>query len=152
MKRKYKRKPTKLQKRALEIIREKPDEWKRGKKGTILKEAGYASKTAEKPKQNFTDRRGVAMATEEWREYLRGTGLGEQKLREKMAEWIDAKKIKSSLTGPDKVVEDYETQLKVKDDWRRDLGLPTEKTPIIAQQFNVGGDMSLEFVKDEGKT
>ena len=72
---------------------------------------------------------------EQWREALRGSGLDEAKLITKYNEWIDATKIKSSLTEPDKEVPDYETQLKVKDDLRRDFGLPVEKA--VTQEVNI---------------
>ena len=151
MKRKNKVKPTKLQKKTLEIIMENPQRWaKRGGKKAIMIEGGYSPKTGSHPKQKLVVRKGVAIALEDWREYLRGSGLGEEKLQQKYQEWVDAVKIKSSMTEPDKVVPDYETQLKVKDDIRRDLGLPIEKGAIIAQQFNIGGKMELEFIgKDE---
>jgi len=42
-------------------------------------------------------------------------GLSDGKLVEKFVEWIDAKKIKTSLTEPDRIVDDYTTQLKAVD-------------------------------------
>lgn len=39
-------------------------------------------------------------------------GLSDGKLLDKFSEWLDAKKIKSSMTEPDKIVDDYQTQLK----------------------------------------
>lgn len=39
-------------------------------------------------------------------------GLSEGKLLSKFSEWLDAKKIKTSLTEPDVLTDDYQTQLK----------------------------------------
>ena len=125
--------PTKLQKRAIAILKENPEREKN--LGGVMREAGYKSSTSRTPGKNFLALKGTAVAIEKWREALRGSGLDEQRLLAKYNEWIDATKVKSSLTEPDKIVPDYETQLKVKDDIRRDLGLPTEKEP--AQQVNV---------------
>jgi len=126
-------KPTKLQKKTLLIKKENPDM----PLGKAMIKAGYSKKTAKAPKQNFLARRGTQAAIEKWREMLREAGLGEMTLIRKYKEWIDAVKIKSSLTEPDKVVPDYETQLKVKDDLRRDLGLPIDKGVGPAIQVNV---------------
>jgi hypothetical protein len=123
--------PTKLQKRAAAILRDNPEKslaW-------AMKKAGYKPSTSRHPGKNFLALKGTAVAVDQWREALRGSGLDESLLIRKYKEWIDATKIKSSLTEPDKVVPDYETQLKVKDDIRRDLGLSTEKEP--AQPINV---------------
>jgi len=128
---KNKVKPTKLQKRAIAILKENPEK----SLAQTMKEAGYKPSTSRHPRKNFLALKGTVVAVEKWREALRGSGLDEQRLLAKYNEWIDATKVKSSLTEPDKIVPDYETQLKVKDDIRRDLGLPTEKEP--AQQVNV---------------
>jgi len=99
--------------------------------GEAMRRAGYKPKTSWSPKQNFLGLKGTVVAMEQWREALRGSGLDEAKLIAKYNEWIDAVKIKSSLTGPDIEVPDYETQLKIKDDVRRDLGLPMEEKPAV---------------------
>ena len=139
--------PTKLQKKAVSILKENP-----GKPvGRAMREAGYKRSTSLKPKQNFTELKGTIVAIEQWREALRGSGLDESYLIAKYKEWISATKVKSSMTEPDKVVPDYDTQLKVKDDIRSDLGLPVEKSPTIAQQFNIGGKMELEFIGEDEK-
>ena len=144
-KRRNKVKPTELQKKTIQILRENPDK----SLSRAMREAGYKPITSLKPKQNFTQLKGTAIAIEKWREALRGSGLNENLLINKYKEWINATKVKSSFTEPDKVVPDYETQLKVKDDIRRDFGLPIGNPPTIAQQFNVGATMSLEFIGNE---
>ena len=130
---KNKVKPTKLQRRAIAILKENPEK----SLAQTMKEAGYKPSTSRHPRKNFLALKGTVVAVEKWREALRGSGLDEQRLLAKYNEWIDATKVKSSLTEPDKIVPDYETQLKVKDDIRRDLGLPTEKEPAPQVSVNL---------------
>lgn len=139
---KYKRKPTKLQRKTLEILKENPNM----KLKTAMKKAGYSPQTARHPKQNFVARRGTQVAMEQWREALRGSNLGEARLLRKLEEWIEAKKIKTSMTGPDIEVPDYETQLKAGEMIRRDLGFPSAN-----EQINVQSDKTIIFqiVKDD---
>ena len=99
-------KVTDLQKKTLEIKRDNP----KMPMGEAMRQAGYSPKTALNANKNFVERRGTAIAIEQWRKYLRGTGLGETKIAEKMKEWIDATKIKTSMTEPDQIVPDYQTQ------------------------------------------
>ena len=131
MKQQRKVRPTRLQKRTTAILKDNPDM----PLGEAMRRAGYKPKTSWSPKQNFLGLKGTVVAMEQWREALRGSGLDEAKLIAKYNEWIDATKIKSSLTEPDKEVPDYETQLKVKDDLRRDFGLPVEKA--VTQEVNI---------------
>ena len=131
---KRKVKPTKLQRKTLQILRENPDM----PLGKAMRKAGYKPSTSQAPSRNFLDLKGTQVGIEQWRKALREAGLDEALLIRKYKEWIDAVKIKSSLTEPDKVVPDYETQLKVKDDLRRDLGLPVgEKGTQVGVQVNV---------------
>jgi hypothetical protein len=95
--------------------------------GKAMIEGGYKPSTATHPKQNFIDRKGTVVAADEWRDKLRGAGINEEFLKNKYVEWANATKIKGSMTEPDKIVPDYETQLKVLPDIRRDLGLPVDK-------------------------
>lgn len=140
------KKPTKLQRKTVAILKENPDK----PLGQAMREAGYKPSTSSHPKSDFLALKGTAVVIEQWREALRGSGLHEGWLLKKYREWGEATKIKSSLTEPDKVVPDYETQLKVKDDIRGDLGLPVGEKPSVLQQFNVGGEMTLEFIRSDG--
>lgn len=123
--------PTKLQKKTVAILRENPDM----PVGRAMRQAGYKPSTSVNSRRDFLELKGTAIAIEKWREALRGSGLDEVWLMRKYKEWGEAKKIKSSLTGPDIEVPDYETQLKVKDDIRGDLGLPVmaNKTQTAVQ-------------------
>lgn len=128
------RKPTKLQKATLEILRENPDK----PLAQAMREAGYSYITSRRPKQNFVALKGTQIAMDQWREALRGSNLGEARLLRKLNEWIDAKKLKTSLTEPDREVPDYETQLKAGEMIRRDLGLPVGTQPVnVGVQVNV---------------
>lgn len=140
--RKNKIKPTKLQKRAVAILKDDPNK----PLAQVMREAGYKPITSRRPKQNFTALKGTQIAMKQWRKALRGSGLDEQRLLNKYNEWIDAKKIKSSLTEPDKEVPDYETQLKVKDDIRRDLGLPIGNETTLVQSDKT---IIFQIIKDD---
>jgi len=142
---KRKVKPTPLQKKAVAILKDNPEREK--DLGGVMREAGYKPSTSWTPGKNFLELKGTAVAIEQWREALRGSGLDEARLLRKYNEWIDATKIKSSITEPDKVVPDYETQLKVKDDIRKDLGLPTEKES--AQPININLVQLIRKQKEE---
>ena len=137
-------KPTPKQKATIEILKENPNM----EKGPAMIKGGYSPKTSTHPKQNFVDLKGTAIVIEQWRKELRGSGLGEQKIKEKLQEWIDAQKIKTSLTEPDEIVPDYKTQIEAGKMVRKDLGMETE-TPNVLQQFNIGGEMSLKFTEDD---
>ncbi|MFA5443154.1 MAG: hypothetical protein WC286_04710 [Bacilli bacterium] len=63
-------------------------------------------------------------------------GLSTGKLAEKIDEWLSAKKIKGSMTEPDKIVEDYQTQLKAGEMLVKLLGLETQNQPQVAVQIN----------------
>ena len=137
-------KPTKLQKKAVEILKDYPDL----SMAEVMRRAGYKPNTSLNPTQNFIGLKGTAIALEQWREALRAMGLGEDKLLSKYEEWIDANKITTSLTEPDKSVPDYQTQTKAGEWLRKDLGVE-QQAPTLLQQFNVGGKMELEFIEDE---
>lgn len=72
--------------------------------GKAMLDAGYSPATAKNP-DHLTESKG-------FQELLRENGLDEKKLKNKLKEWIDAVKIQSSMTEPDRIVPDYPTQLK----------------------------------------
>lgn len=92
-----------------------------------MRQAGYAKTTSLSPKDNFLDLKGTETAVELFKNELAGQGITTKKLAKKYAEWLDATKIKSSLTEPDQVVPDYETQLKAKDDLIKILNIGGEE-------------------------
>ena len=99
-------KPTELQRKAFEIKMNNPDM----PLGKAMIEAGYDPITASHPKQNLVETPGVESLRAEYKNHLTKLGLGAEKIARKMAEWLDAKKISTSLTEPDRVVNDYKTQ------------------------------------------
>ena len=134
-------KATKLQKATLEIMKDNPEM----PISKAMVQAGYTPKTATRPKINFVERRGVVVAMTEWRDKLRGRGLGEDKLLDKYSEWLDAKKLKSSMTEPDKIVPDYDTQLRAGALIRKDLGFENEQqtqSQVTNVQINLGLDQN----------
>lgn len=141
-KRKNNVKPTKLQKKTLEILKENPDM----PLSKAMISAGYAEKSAVNPKQNFVESRGLTVALEEWRETLRGRGITEEKLAEKQAEWLDAKKVVSArITGKDAdsrtddfiEVPDYQIQIKAGEMIREDFGIKGRGGDTLVQvNFN----------------
>jgi hypothetical protein len=123
-------KPTLLQKRTLEILKENP----KLPIGKAMIEAGYSKKSAVAPKENFLDRKGTAVGIEQWRTRLRGIGITEDLLVKKHLEWLFAEKKVTSPTGPDEMLPDYPTQLKAGEMLRKDFGLSVDE-PI--QQTNI---------------
>ena len=136
-----KRKPTALQRKATEILATDP---KISTRAAMIK-AGYSKVTASHPKQNLIEAPGTRTALEEMKDKLVGRGINIDFMAEKYKEWITAKKWKGSMTEPDKVVNDYETQLKAKDDINRILGMGEEKGTGI--QFN--GPVQIVFKRSE---
>lgn len=136
--RKNNRKPTLLQKKTVEILAENP----RMPIGRAMREAGYSKNTALNPKSDFLERRGTAVALDQWREKLRGVGITEDLLAKKHLEWLFAKKTITSLTEPDKQVPDYTTQIKAGEMLRDDFGIKRKeenpdnlKKRITAEEF-----------------
>ena len=134
-------KPTKKQRKAFETKMSNPDM----PLGEAMRQAGYDEITSEAPKQNFLGSRGVEVLREEYKNHLSSLGLGTAKIAAKMAEWIDAEKVHGSLTEPDRLVPDYQTQIKAGEMLREDLGIKVEKG-VLLQQFN-SEKMDIEFIK-----
>lgn len=126
-------KPTKRQRKTFEIKMQNPDI----SLGEAMVLGGYNKKTSVKPKQNFTASRGADVLREEYKNYLAELGLGTKKIAEKMKEWINAEKIHGSLTEPDRVVPDYQIQIKAGEMLREDLGIVVEKGNMINAQVNI---------------
>jgi hypothetical protein len=156
-------KPTKLQRKTLEILKENPDM----PLGKAMISAGYAENSSLKPKQNFTERKGLSIAVEEFKDILREKGITERKLAEKQAEWLDAKKVvsarviftKDSPTSQadgelppanartDDFIEvpDYQTQLKAGEMIREDFGIKQVGTPININFNKIANNQKQEY-------
>ena len=110
--------------------------------GQIMEEAGYAKNTAIAPTKNLLSSDGFQEIRARYTQKLIEMGLDETKMAQKLAEWLDAVKVSNSLTEPDRLVPDYQTQLKAGDIIREDLKLKPEKNAV--QVLNQG-EMSIEF-------
>ena len=120
------KKPTKKQATAMQLIRE-------GVPPTVaMRKAGYSAKTAEAPSQNLLRSAKVQDIIEHYKaEYLR-LGITPTYLVEKTKEAIEATKIKTSLTEPDREVPDWETRLKAMEMVRTDWGMGGKEPPTQA--------------------
>ncbi len=118
---------TNKQKKAAEILAENG-----GNVSQAMKDAGYSDQTAKTP-QKLTESKG-------FRQLLVDAGLDENKLQIKLSEWIDAVKIHSSPTEGDKLVPDYNTQLKAGDMVAEYLGISNKNVQILNQ-----GEMNVKF-------
>lgn len=147
-------KPTALQQRAMEIIKENPDM----PAGKAMITAGYAENVARSPKQNLLDRSGVLNAKEKWLDILSRKGITVDKLADKQVEWIDAKKVVSaqvivkkgtptsqangelppadSKTNDFIEVPDYQTQLKAGEMLREDFGFKQQAGSSVTFNFS----------------
>jgi hypothetical protein len=106
--------------------------------------AGYKESTAGYPRDNFLEAPGTKTAIEEMKDKLIGRGITVDFMAGKYWEWLNAKKVKGSMTE----VDDYETQLKAKDDVNRILGMGEEKSAI---KLNTTGPVQIVFKRQDGK-
>ena len=114
--------------------------------GSTLKkamiDAGYSPNTAIAP-QKLTESKGFQEIKKQYQDSLIAKGLDHDKLATKMAEWLDAMKVHTSHTEPDRFVPDYQTQIKAGDMLRGDFGLNEKQSIQILNQ----GEMEIEFVE-----
>lgn len=101
--------------------------------------AGYSPKTANDPKTNLLNLQGSQKIIEQYKAEYTKVGITPMYMAKKTAEWLEATKIKSSMTEPDKIVPDYPTQLKaaefVRQDWgmiNKDAGININGEKVIA--------------------
>lgn len=108
-----------------------------GNVSKAMKAAGYPATTASNPQQ--------LTRSKAWKELVEEK-LDDDLLLQKHKEALEATKW-NDFTGEREA--DHTTRLK-----GVELGYKIKRRlgPDIAQQFNLGGDMTLEFVEDEGKT
>lgn len=118
-----------MQAKAMELIRN----------GVIptkaMKEAGYSDNTSEAPSQNLLRSAGAKTIIEQYRDAYTKVGITPEYMATKAKEWLEAKKVFSSHTEPDKVVPDYQTQLQaaemVRKDWQMGEGGDYEEAGFI---------------------
>lgn len=124
-------KPTAMQAKALQLIRE-------GEKPTVaMRKAGYTAQVSKAPKQNLLSSAAAKSIIEQYQEEYLRVGITPQYLAQKTAEWLEATKIDHSHTEPDRIVPDYQTQLKAAELVRKDLGLGQESTPPFDAEMTI---------------
>jgi hypothetical protein len=133
-------KPTKKQATALELIRQgmKPRK--------AMQKAGYSKLSSTHPRENLLQAVGARSIIEKYKDAYTRVGITQDYMANKTKEWLEAHKVKSSMTEPDKIVPDYETQLKAAEMVRKDWGME-EKS--VLNQLNVGGDIGITFIQDD---
>lgn len=109
--------PTLKQRRAIVALVENG-----GNVSQAMMSAGYTPATAKTP-QKLTESLGFEVLSKEYKKELLAVGITAKKLAKKTAEWLDAQKPFSSLTEPDRMVPDYQTQIKAGEMIRKDFKL-----------------------------
>lgn len=136
-------KTTTRQAKAMELIRQ-------GKTPTdAMREAGYTEQTVSAPTRNLLSRPGAQAIIEQYKEAYASVGITPQYMAQKTKEWLDATKIKGSLTEPDKVVPDYKTQLKAAEIVRKDWELGQELVQHNQQNNYFLGDEQLKRIIED---
>lgn len=118
-------KPTAKQAKAMELIR------KGTKPMPAMRQAGYSEKTSRHPGKNLLRLAGPRTLIEQQKDAYARVGITPIYLADKMKEWLDAKKVHSSVTEPDRLVPDYQTQQKAAQMVRQDWGLGQEQVTNI---------------------
>lgn len=106
-----------------------------GNASRAMIDAGYSPATAKNPSK-LTESEGFADIKERYYAKLAELNLGPEKMAEKIDEWLHAQKPFSSHTEPDKMIDDYQTQLKAGEMLREDLGIKQAKDGGVAIQIN----------------
>lgn len=127
-------KPTVMQAKAMELIREGNTP-----RQAMLK-AGYSVATASHPSDNLLRTPGTQSIIEQYKAEYTKAGITPEYMVKKTKEWLEAKKVKTSLTEPDQIVEDYQTQLKAAEFVRKDFGLAE---PLQSQQQTTNVQINL---------
>lgn len=112
-----------------------------------MREAGYSEETSRTPSKNLLGSPAVQSIIEQYKSAYFKVGITPDYMVKKTAEWLEAKKLSTSLTEPDKEVPDYATQTKAAEMVRADWGMG--KNEINLNQVNIGGDIGIKFTKIE---
>lgn len=126
------RKPTEKQAKAVAYLAQHP-------KATLsqaMREAGYSEVTIDKPGENFAGLEGVRSLADQLRIDV-STKVSSKRIANKISSLMDAQKPFSSLTEPDRMVDDNATQLKATELAIRVHTLFEEKGPTTNVQINL---------------
>lgn len=110
--------------------------------------AGYSPGVASYYKKNLLELKGPQQIIKEHQIEFARLGITPIYMAKKTAEWLEATKIKTSMTEPDKEVPDYQTQLKAAERVDKIWGIAQ---PEVVQQININ-DMKMEIVQDAEET
>jgi phage terminase small subunit len=123
-------KPTEMQAKAMQYILdgEKP-------KDAMIR-AGYSPKVAKDYKQNLLEYKGPQQIIKEHQAEFARVGITPIYMARKTAEWLEATKIKSSMTEPDKEVPDYQIQIKAAERVDKIWGI-NQENDITNVQINI---------------
>ncbi len=137
-------KPTIKQAKALSLIRE-------GVKPTIaMKQAGYSDLTSQAPSANLLRSQGAVSIFEEFKDEYLKLGITPEYMAKKTKEWLDAKKIHTSHTEPDREIPDYLIQIKAAELYRKDIGMDNAKDgPNVLIQQNFASHVEEQLKKYE---
>lgn len=122
-------KPTPKQAKALELIRN----GKTPRAAMIA--AGYSEETARSPKRELLGTPGAQSYLEQYREEYVRQGIVPTYYIRKVKDLMDAEKVHSSHTEPDRTVPDWMARAKGLEIYRKDIGLDIEPT---GPQINIG--------------
>lgn len=106
--------------------------------------AGYSPSTAENPKMKLFAKSGTQRLIDTLKSEMVNQGLMPNYVAGKFKQWFEAKKIDHSHTGPDKEVDDYDTQLKAFEKWEKVMGIeetdPKVRRKLTIEEFIQGTD------------
>lgn len=113
-----------------------------------MMKAGYGDVAANHPGKHFWPSKGVQTALASFKGEVIDQGLNTKYMAAKFKEWLEATKVQTSHTEPDRKVPDYDVQIKAYDRW----GKIMEDKPLegkIKRQMTV---TEFVFGEKEGDT
>lgn len=146
MARRYnKKQPTLKQIKAIKYINQGMSAYK------AMQKAGYSQETSMKPSQNLFNKRGVQSLILTMGHEMAAEGLTSKYMVAKFKEWMEAQKIHTSHTEPDREVPDYDVQIRAYDRWEKvmtrgqeQMGLGTVKRKITLEEFITGEEEKVD--------
>jgi len=143
MTRKRNRTPSLKQIKALQLINQGYS------KHRAMLEAGYSEGSSRHPKVNLMNSKAVASVLESMKSELVDSGLTGKYMAKKFQEWLEAKKIVTSPTEEDKVLPDYDVQIKAYDRWEKRMGEPSGggnglKRKVTFEEFVTGEEKEID--------
>jgi len=132
-------KPTAKQAKALELIRQ-------GEKPTVaMRKAGYTPQTSEAPKQNLLSRPGVQAILDQYRAEYDRVGIKPSYYVERVKDLIEAEKVHSSHTEPDRWVPDWQARAKGLEIYRKDIGVDLSDHQPTTNVLVIPGELIAKY-------